>query len=59
MIVECLKCDSHYFEIDQHTDVCPCCGNKDKQKTIYLSEEGSMYKSIIEQKLMVVREGFQ
>ena len=59
MIVECLKCDSHYFEIDQHTDVCPCCGNKDKQKTIYLSEEGSIYKSIIDQKLMVIRKDFQ
>jgi hypothetical protein len=34
--VECLKCDGIYYE---DLDVCPHCGNEDKQQTIYLQPE--------------------
>ena len=46
-VVECLKCNNHFFEQDKFINKCLFCGNKDTQKTIYLEEEGSIYKSII------------
>jgi len=46
-VVECLKCNNHFFEQDKFINECLFCGNKDTQKTIYLEEEGSIYKSII------------
>ena len=46
-IVECLKCNNHYLEKNKFISECLFCGNKDTTKTIYLSEEGSIYKSII------------
>ena len=49
-IVECLKCSNHYFEEKKFIDKCPFCGNKDKEQTIYLSEEGSIYQSIMKEK---------
>jgi rRNA maturation endonuclease Nob1 len=37
--VECLECSKTFVEIvDQPIDICPHCGNTDKQKTIYLVE---------------------
>ena len=50
-IVECLKCNNHFFEQDKFINKCSFCGNKDTQKTIYLEEEGSIYKSIIQELL--------
>ena len=47
-IVECLKCNNHFFEQNKFINKCFFCGNKDTQKTIYLEEEGSIYKSIIQ-----------
>ena len=49
-IVECLKCNNHYFEGEQFIKKCLFCGNKDTEQTIYLSEEGSIYKSIMKEK---------
>ena len=49
-IVECLKCSNHYCEGQQFIQECHFCGNKDTEQTIYLSEEGSIYKSIIKEK---------
>tara|TARA_R100001015_G_C4578539_1_gene135431 strand:- start:739 stop:897 length:159 start_codon:yes stop_codon:yes gene_type:complete len=49
-IVECLKCSNHYFEGEQFIKKCPFCGNKDTEQTIYLSKEGSIYKSIMKER---------
>lgn len=43
-IVHCLECDNLYEEKDKFIEVCPFCGNEDTKKTVYLSEEGDMYK---------------
>jgi rubrerythrin len=37
--VHCLKCD-HVWNEAHSPDVCPHCGNDDKQTTVYLSTEG-------------------
>jgi Zn finger protein HypA/HybF involved in hydrogenase expression len=37
--VHCLKCD-HVWHEAHSPDVCPVCGNADKQTTVYLSTEG-------------------
>jgi len=36
--IQCLKCDNVYFETELTTDVCPFCGNADKEETVYLRE---------------------
>ena len=47
-IVECLECDNHYGEVSKFIPVCPHCGNNDADKTIYLSEEGDIYKTLMQ-----------
>ena len=39
LTVHCLKCDDIYLETDPPVEVCPNCGNADKQKTVYLEKE--------------------
>lgn len=46
-VVHCLKCDNLYGEKNKFIEVCPFCGNEDTQKTVYLSEEGDMYKEFM------------
>jgi rubrerythrin len=36
--VHCLKCD-HVWEEEKSPDVCPFCGNTDKQQTAYQTEQ--------------------
>ena len=38
--VHCLKCD-HVWEEARSPDVCPSCGNTDKQQTVYLVKNNS------------------
>ena len=39
LTVHCLKCDDIYLETDPPVEVCPHCGNPDKQKTVYFQGE--------------------
>ena len=34
--IHCLKCDAEYNEQSPIVEVCPKCGNTDKQQTVYL-----------------------
>ena len=46
LIIECLMCNKHYEEKPTIVEICPHCGNPDKEKTIYLDKGGSIYQSI-------------
>ena len=46
-VVECLKCSNHFVEKEKLTSICPHCGNKDTQQTIYLAEESDIRKAFI------------
>ena len=39
LTVHCLACDDVYRETDPPIEVCPNCGNKDKERTVYLQGE--------------------
>lgn len=39
LTVHCLKCDDVYRETEPPIEVCPNCGNKDKEQTVYLQGE--------------------
>ena len=39
IFVHCLKCNDIYLETDPPVEVCPHCGNPDKQKTVYFQGE--------------------
>ena len=39
LTVHCLACDDVYRETDPPIEVCPNCGNKDKEQTVYLQGE--------------------
>ena len=47
-VVECLKCDNRYIENDTFILTCPSCNNADTNQTIYLEEEGSVYKTFMQ-----------
>jgi len=48
-IVHCLECDNLYEEKDKFIEVCAHCDNDDTQRTVYLSEEGDMYKGYMQE----------
>ena len=48
-VVECLKCDNRYSENDTFIPTCPSCNNTDTNQTIYLEEEGSVYKTFMQE----------
>lgn len=37
--VHCLSCDDVYWETPETEEVCPTCGNTDKNETVYLMPE--------------------
>ena len=37
--VHCLECDNEFLEQEPIIEVCPHCGNEDKQRTVYRQPE--------------------
>tara|TARA_X000001382_G_scaffold5577_1_gene4669 strand:+ start:1314 stop:1505 length:192 start_codon:yes stop_codon:yes gene_type:complete len=41
--VHCLSCDDVYWETPKTSEICPTCGNPDKNWTVYLELENYHY----------------